>query len=163
MSPLSRLLILLGAMSIAPLCGADTAISVPLQSGKALTYYVTGTIEGQAPMEFLVDTGSGYVVVSHTTIDSLKQGGDGTYIKSISGIMANGARQKVDIYRVSRLTIGCCCVVPDVEVAAMPGARRPILGLSALGRIASFTIATSPPRLSLTGCWEKPSSSVAQR
>lgn len=100
----------------------------------------------------MVDTGSGYMTINETTLALLEKQGRATYVKDLTGIMADGSRKTVPIYRISSINIGCCCVVRDVEAAVFPGTKRQILGLSALKKVAPFAVSMQPPSLLLSNC-----------
>ncbi|MBI2969190.1 MAG: aspartyl protease family protein [Gammaproteobacteria bacterium] len=142
---------------------AEPDVSVPMHSRGAATYYVGAQFDGAPPAEFMVDTGSEYVVVDGQTIEFLKQAGQAAYSRSVAGIMANGAREVVPIYKVRLLRIGCCCIVRDVEAAVLSRSGRTIMGLSALRKLAPIAISLEPPRLSLSGCEAEPFPTVAER
>jgi predicted aspartyl protease len=100
----------------------------------------------------MVDTGSSYLVINERTLASLKEKGHAEYVKKVSGLMADGSRSIVPIYRIASLSIGCCCLVRDVEAAVLPGSTRQILGLSALRKVAPFALSVEPPSLMLSNC-----------
>lgn len=57
---------------------------------------------------------------------------------------------RAPVYRVAELDLGAGCVIRDFEAVALPGARKNILGLSALKSVAPFTVHLDPGRLELT-------------
>lgn len=130
----------------------DFGTAVPIREKGAVTYYVGGQITGYGETEFMIDTGSGYVALNAETIDKLKKQGLATFSKTIIGVMADGAEQKVKIYRIGRLNIGGACVIDDVEAAVLPRGTRNILGLSALKKTAPFGLSMDPPQLILSNC-----------
>jgi predicted aspartyl protease len=131
---------------------AEPETSLPLHQGTGETFYVDAGGAGQALTKFLVDTGSGYVVINRTTLSSLERQSQATYVRDVNGTMADGSRTTVPVYRIASFQVGCCCPVNDVEVAVFPDARRQILGLSALKKLAPFSISFDPPRLQLSQC-----------
>ncbi|MBI2799826.1 MAG: clan AA aspartic protease [Gammaproteobacteria bacterium] len=129
----------------------EFAAVVPLHGGNA--YYVSARIGNTADTgDLMLDTGSGYVTINERTLARLQQDGDAPYVKDVSGILADGSRKSVPVYRVGSISIGCCCVVQDVEAAVFPGVTRQILGMSALKKVAPFAVAIDPPNLSLSKC-----------
>lgn len=129
----------------------EFAAVVPLHGGGA--YYVSARIGTIADTgDLMLDTGSGYVTINERTLARLQKDGDASYVKDVSGILADGSRQTVPVYHVASISIGCCCVVQDVEAAVFPGATRQILGMSALKKVAPFAVAIDPPNLSLSKC-----------
>jgi predicted aspartyl protease len=115
-------------------------------------YYVQGIFGTGVETDLLVDTGSGYVALTRATFTRIKDLPGVTYLRNISGSMANGKQLNVPVYRVASLKLGESCVLTDVEVAVMPGATRDILGLSALRKVEPFALQLEPPVLYLTSC-----------
>jgi predicted aspartyl protease len=126
--------------------------TVPMYERGAVTFYVSGQIDGYGKTEFMVDTGSAYVTINEKTLGVLKEQGRADYVKQLSGIMADGSRLIVPVYRISGITIGGHCQLRDVEAAVFSGATRNILGLSALKKTAPFTVSMEPPTLALSNC-----------
>ncbi len=131
---------------------ADLATVVSLRDRGAETYYVEAGFLGGVADEFMVDTGSGYLVINEVTLAALKQHRQASYVRTVSGIMANGAQMTVPVYRVDGFRVGCCCVVQNIEAAVFPGTRRQILGLSALKKLAPFALSVEPAHLTLSNC-----------
>lgn len=129
---------------------AEFAAIVPMQGGSA--YYVPAQFGDSASADLLVDTGSGYLTINERTLQRLKQDGTAEYLKKISGVLADGSSTTVPVYRLEKVSIGCCCVVQDVEAAVFPGETRQILGMSALKKVAPFAVSVDPPQLSLSHC-----------
>lgn len=117
----------------------------------AATFYVPGEIAGIGPIEFLVDTGSGYMMINQRTLDALVSAGEARYVKQLQGILADGSMREVPVYALARMRIGDCWL-SNVEAAVFPGESRQILGLSALRKAAPFIFSIDPPALSLSGC-----------
>jgi predicted aspartyl protease len=116
------------------------------------TYYVAGHIAGLGAAEFMVDTGSAYVILSQKTIKALKARGAARYLRDLSGVMADGSRATVPVFLVRSIHVGDDCEIRDVEAVVLPNTSRQILGLSALRKAAPFTLALEPPRLDLSRC-----------
>lgn len=136
-----------------PVFGADDAGSlIPMHDNGASTYYVEVDIEGVGSRDFLVDTGAGYMTINEHTLAVLKGKKLATYVKDLEGVLADGTRLIVPVYRVTRINIGDVCQLRDVEVAVFPGATRGLLGLSALRRTAPFMFSMEPPALHLSNC-----------
>lgn len=153
MSILLSTLFVLAIGSLPGVAGAaELATVVPLRDRGAETYYVEAGFVGGVADEFMVDTGSGYLVINEVTLEALKQDRQASYVRTVSGIMANGARTTVPIYRVDGFHVGCCCGVQNIEAAVFPGTRRQILGLSALKKLAPFALSVEPARLTLSNC-----------
>lgn len=131
------------------LSGFAAATEIPLESSSLGTLHVSVSVMG-AGTPFLVDTGSAYVVLSAETFERLQQARALTRLRSLRAVMANNARTTATVYRVSSLSFGPGCVARDFEAVTLPGARKNILGLSALRQLAPFTIRLDPLRLDLT-------------
>lgn len=144
----------IGLIGLSPTAAyaAQFGTEVPMREKESVTYYVTAHFNGDEGAEFMVDTGSGYMTISETTLALLEKQGRATYVKDLTGIMADGSRKTVSVYRISSINIGCCCVVRDVEAAVFPGTKRQILGLSALKKVAPFAVSMQPPSLLLSNC-----------
>lgn len=130
----------------------DSRQMVSLKTIGTSTYYVDGYIEGFGDAPLLVDTGSGYSTISESTLTRLKRTGDAVYLKKLEGIMANGSKMIVPVYRISGLVLSGKCMIRDVEVAVFPSGTRQILGLSALRKVTPFTFSIDPPSLTLSNC-----------
>ncbi len=135
---------------------ADFDTSIAMTSRGAATYYVPGEIQGVGPVDLMVDTGSGYTTINEETLAMLKEDGRAKYVKDLVGILANGSRMVVKVYRISALNIGGECWLKDVEAAVFPGRTRHILGLSALSKASPFIFSTNPPKLVLSNCMAGP-------
>lgn len=136
------------------LAGAPAVVlatdSVVLSSNQVGTLHVGGVLGAAGPAEFLLDTGSAYVVLSAATRARLAATGTLEQVRSLRAVLANNATVNAPVYRVRRLELTANCVVEDFEAVALPGARKNILGLSALREVAPFTVHLAPARLELT-------------
>ncbi len=132
--------------------GAEFDAVIPMWTKGAATYYVGGEIEGLGPVEFMVDTGSGYLAIGQKTLEALQAKGEARYVRDLTGVMADGSHRVVPVYRLSKVVIGRSCVLYDVEAAVFPGLSRNILGLSALKQASPFVFSVEPPRLVLSHC-----------
>lgn len=137
------------SIGAAPVMANDT--SVPMRVKSAGTYYVEGEIAGVGAVEFLVDTGSGYTAINTTMLKQLEQTQSATYLKQLTGIMADGSEKVVPVYLIPEITLGNC-VIRDVEAAVFATTSRPILGMRSLTKVSPFTFSTSPPALMLGSC-----------
>ncbi|MHA7817345.1 MAG: retroviral-like aspartic protease family protein [Pseudohaliea sp.] len=125
--------------------------AVPLEQSAGGSLYVDAEAGGIIA-SFLVDTGAGLVTVSEAFFDRLKARGAVREVRRVAARLANNRLQALTVYEVARFRIGEHCDIGPVEVAVMPGAGRNLLGLSALGRAAPFTVSMAPPALHLSGC-----------
>ena len=126
--------------------------SIPMNRKGTATYYIHGSISGFGDVEFMVDTGAGYTTINEDTLVALQGAGQAEYVTRLTGMMADGSRRTIPIYRVAKLTLGDNCVLRNVEAAVFPQRTRLILGLSALERTAPFIFSTNPPVLELSNC-----------
>tara|TARA_R110000823_G_scaffold27609_25_gene80615 strand:- start:36422 stop:36973 length:552 start_codon:yes stop_codon:yes gene_type:complete len=125
-------------------------VDVPMRAISAGTFYVQADI-GVGPVDFLVDTGSGYTVIDTRMLDALASRGNARFVKHLEGTMADGSRKVVPIYRVPELRLGGCAL-RNVEVAIFDAGARPILGMRALKRVSPFTFSIDPPAIRLGSC-----------
>lgn len=125
---------------------------IPMRQTKASTFYVGGYLDGLGKVDMMVDTGSSYTTINEDALEVLRENGSATYVRDLAGIMADGSRKVVPIYRISNMGIGNGCVLHDVEAAVFPGDTRYILGLSALEQAAPFVFSMEPPTLLLSNC-----------
>ena len=125
---------------------------IPMRATKAATFYVGGYLDGYGVVDMMVDTGSSYTTINEATLGVMRENGAVTYVKDLTGIMADGTRKVVPIYRISSMSIGKACQLHNVEAAVFPGHTRNILGLSALKLAAPFAFSLEPPTLMLSNC-----------
>ena len=130
----------------------NTYTSVEMTNLGASTYYVKGEILGLGAVNMMVDTGSGYSTINEHTLKVLKKNGAAHYVKDLVGILANGEKMRVAVYRLSAINIGGSCWLHNIEAAVFPGKTRQILGLSALRKTSPFLFSMEPPELKLSNC-----------
>jgi len=135
-----------------PLMAAESTVAVPIHNKGASTFYIKGQLGNLSATDFMVDTGSGYLVINETSLAQLKQLGQAQYVKEIRGILANGKKFTVPVWRIASLTIADKCVLHDVDAAVFPGKTRQILGLTALKKAAPFSFSFDPPQLVFSHC-----------
>jgi predicted aspartyl protease len=134
----------------------DLRQQLPLHSVGTHTYYVSAHIAGLGRVPMLVDTGAGFSALSEGILRHLEGRGEAVFVKRFKGIMADGSERTVPVYRIRRLRLGPGCGVRDIEVVVFPGASRQILGLSALRKLAPFSISLDPPSITLSNCLTGP-------
>lgn len=125
---------------------------VPMAEKSARTFYVQGEIAGVGAVDFLVDTGSSYNTINEHSLAMLQKQGRASFVRDLIGILANGQRKRVAVYRIDVIRLGNNCELRDVEAAVFPGRTRHILGLSGLRKAGNFTFSFEPPQLLLTSC-----------
>jgi len=125
---------------------------IPLHDKGAQTFYIKGKLGDLDATEFMVDTGSGYLVINQESLAQLKDNGQAGYVKDIKGILANGDEFIVPVWRISSMTINDQCVLRDVDAAVFPGKTRQILGLTALKKAAPFIVSFDPPQIVFSHC-----------
>ncbi|HQU15200.1 MAG: hypothetical protein B7Z66_05720 [Chromatiales bacterium 21-64-14] len=151
--PKLKALVFLGlAMAVLATQAGQFGHTIPMIHRGASTYYVGGDITGYGKVEFMVDTGSGYMTINEDTLAVLQRSGDAVYVKDLTGIMADGTRRTVPVYRIKAVTLGGDCVLHNVDAAVFPQRTRLLLGLSALEKTAPFVFSTNPPKLVLSHC-----------
>ncbi len=130
----------------------DEQRTVPMREDGG--YYVRAHVSGLGELEVMVDTGSSYSVLDARTLERLRRRELATRVGELTGVMADGRRKTVPLYRITRMRIGEHCVLRNVEVAVLAERSRPILGMSALRKTAPFVFSVDPPRLRLGRCDE---------
>lgn len=146
---------LLGSLLFRPVVVLATdhfGTRIPLRYGDSATYYVGGHVVGAGAMEFMVDTGSGFLTINQEMLASLQRTGHATYSRQLRGVLADGRELEVPLYVLDRISIGRGCLFENVEAAVFPGSTRPILGLNALRRAAPFAFSFDPPSLLISNC-----------
>lgn len=124
----------------------------PLETKASGNYYVEISVAPGVSGDFLVDTGSGYVVLTADTFKAVRDLPGTEHVRDIRGKLANGKSARARIYRVAELQLPGKCLLKDVEVAVMSGSTRNIFGLSALTQIEPFAMELSPPSLLFSSC-----------
>ena len=130
----------------------DSQQYVDMYAKDTRTFYVSGRIQDSPLTELMVDTGSSYMTINEDTLAALTKSKQATYVKKVSGVLADGSHIPISIYSIARVEIGANCVISNVEAAVFPGKTRQILGLSALRKTAPFVFSIEPPRLTLSHC-----------
>lgn len=130
----------------------ESATAVPMYDKGLSTYYVAGRIDGHGTAEFLVDTGSAYVILPESIVAALRTRGEARYLRELSATLADGSRTTAPVFLIRGIHIGSNCGIRDVEAVALPNTRRYVLGLSALRKAAPFTVSLDPPGLVLNRC-----------
>ncbi len=125
---------------------------VPMTEKSAKTFYVQGEIAGVGTVDFLVDTGSSYNTINEHSLAMLQEQGRASFVRDLIGILANGQRKRVAVYRLDVIRLGDNCELHNVEAAVFPGRTRHILGLSGLRKAGNFTFSFEPPQLTLSSC-----------
>jgi hypothetical protein len=133
--------------------GADSlfAREVVLERAASGSLYVQASTAG-VEASFLVDTGAGLVTVQRGLFEKMRRSGEVREVRRVAARLANNRLKPMTVYEVAEFRIGGSCNLGPVEIAVMEQGGRNLLGLSALGRAAPFTIHTSPPALVLNGC-----------
>lgn len=149
-------LLLLSPAVAAAESGEVEMMTVGLERHRAGTFYVDGALDGYGEMNFLVDTGSSYLVIGEAVLAVLQKAGKAAPGRELSGLMADGSRRIIPTYRLSGLRLGQGCWIGDVEAAVIAGNTRPILGMEVLARLAPFTFSANPAQLVLARCQSAP-------
>jgi predicted aspartyl protease len=128
----------------------EPAAQIAMTQSAGGTLYLNGRTAG-VTAEFLLDTGAGMVTLSESTFAAIRHRAGVQHVRQMGARLANNRVQLMDVYRVEQFAVGSCELGP-IEVAVMKGGSRNLLGLSALGVAAPFSIAMDPPSLSLSNC-----------
>ena len=126
------------------------AESIPMSQSASGTFYLSATAAGHSA-DFLLDTGAGLVTLDEKTFAAIKKSTGVTHVRQMGARLANNKIKLIEVYKVDQFAVGNCELGP-LEVAVMKGGSRNLLGLSALGIAAPFSIQTTPPSLSLSNC-----------
>ncbi len=129
---------------------AEGLTSVGLTSSGVGTLHMQGEMGRGVKTEFLLDTGSAYVVLSDASRRALEAQSALVKVRHLRAVMANNATVRAAVYRVSELRLSEGCVIRDFEAVAIPGAEKDILGLSALKTVAPFTVHLDPSVMEMT-------------
>ncbi|MBA2408558.1 MAG: clan AA aspartic protease [Gammaproteobacteria bacterium] len=139
-------------LAASPATFAADAVTVPMKDKGADTFYVDVHVEGVGVLDYLVDTGAGYMTINEDVLSLLQARDQAIYVRRLRGIMADGSTHVVPVYRIGSINIGGVCRIDDVEAAVFPGASRGLLGLSALRKAAPLMFSIEPPLLQMTNC-----------
>ena len=146
--------ILIGLLTAAPLgtaCAEPFGIDVPLEESAASTYYVAGYLPDYGELSLMVDTGSTYTVINSAVFTALEKKNAVRHVKNLSGVMADGSKQRVPIYHVGSLRLGEHCYIKNIEVAVLPGSGRNILGIKTLKNAAPFSFSHNAENVTVNG------------
>ena len=124
---------------------------IPLERHFGGTFHVQATLAGSVSESFLMDTGASLLTINQGTYRALNQQGELVYSRTIGLRSAMGSIQKVNVYHLSRLTVGERCELQDVEVAVKNGGKN-ILGMNVLTQFAPFGVSLEPAQLALSNC-----------
>jgi len=130
----------------------DFNTQVPMRNGGAATFYISAQAGELQEMEFMVDTGSGYMTINEETLHALQNSQQAEFKRMLQGILANGTEITVPVYQIKEFNIGGGCLLTNVEAAVFPGKTRQIIGLNALKQAGPFIFSFDPPNLILSNC-----------
>lgn len=131
---------------------------IPIFQRGASTFYVQGHFVGVGSVPLLVDTGAGYSVIDGHFFKQLSELGQAHYVKQLRGVLADGSKKIVPVYRIAGIDLGGGCYIDSLEVAVFNNTKRMILGLNALRKVAPFAFSLEPeqPSLLLSNCRPPP-------
>lgn len=155
--------VLFSTVGCTALAAGASPTTITLERQTTGTYYIDGELQGYGPLELLVDTGSSFLVIDERILRELQSQGAATFSHELEGIMANGTRATIPLYRLAGIRLGNACWIADVEAAVFPQATRAILGMNVLSRLAPFTFTADPPALALNQCRERTIPAIAGR
>ncbi len=127
-------------------------VNVPIDKSQTGNLYVDAVINSQVRSQFMVDTGAGMITLNRALFKQVSREGTVEKVGKIAARLANGKYQTMTLYKVQSFSIGENCDLGEMEVAVMKSSGRNILGLSALIKVAPFSIHTDPMELILSGC-----------
>lgn len=130
----------------------DFNTKVPMRNGGAATFYISAQPGQLNEMDFMVDTGSGYMTINEDTLEALQKTDQAQFKRMLQGVLANGTEITVPVYQLKQFNIGGGCLIKDVEAAVFPGKTRQIIGLNALKQAGPFIFSFDPPNLILSNC-----------
>lgn len=139
---------------LVPITGitADFDTNIPMRNGGASTFYIEVQVGDLQQIDFMVDTGSGYITINEQTLTELQEIDQASYQRNLQGVLADGTEINVPVYRLSSFNIGGGCLLSNVDAAVFPGKTRQILGLNALKMAGPFIFSFDPPKLVLSNC-----------
>jgi len=114
---------------------------VPLQR-RGGTYVVAVEVNGQAPLDFHIDSGAADVSVPAHVFQQMKSAGSvraEDMLGSETYVLGNGSTIKAETFRIRTLKVGAV-VVHDVRASVSQYAGPPLLGMSFLGRFNSWSV-----------------------
>jgi clan AA aspartic protease (TIGR02281 family) len=114
---------------------------VPLQR-RGGTYIVAAEINGQAPLDFHIDSGAADVSVPAYLFQQMKSAGSvraEDMLGTETYVLGNGTSIKAETFRIRTLKVGSV-VVRDVRANVSQYAGPPLLGMSFLGRFNSWSV-----------------------
>jgi clan AA aspartic protease (TIGR02281 family) len=114
---------------------------VPLQR-RGGTYVVAAEVNGQAPLEFHIDSGAADVSVPAYVFQQMKSAGSvraEDMLGTETYVLGNGTTIKAETFRIRTLKVGSV-VVRDVRASVSQYAGPPLLGMSFLGRFNSWSV-----------------------
>lgn len=141
---------------------APVPVNIALVKRDTGTFYMPGAIRGYGELQFLLDTGSSFMVIGESVLERLKADGTAKFSREIRGVMADGRPRVVPLYRLAALRLGENCWVHDVEAAVLEKGTRAIVGMDVLARLAPFTFSLQPAQLALNGCRPEASNTLAR-
>ncbi len=136
--------------------------TIPMRLSTASTYYIDGYFTGYGAVDLMVDTGSSYTVINEEALAVLRENGAATYLKDLTGIMADGSKKIVPVYQIAEMSIGANCAFKNIEAVVFAGSTRYILGISTLKKAAPFTFSMEPPTLLVSNCGEASTLGIPQ-
>ena len=125
----------------------DLPLRLTAAGGLELELAVEGVVE-----TFLVDTGASLVTINDALKKRLLAAKRLHRVRTVRGRMADGRIREMTVYRTDALSFGGGCPERDLEVLAVGGNGRNLLGMNALASYESITLGLQPPRISLARC-----------
>ena len=136
-----------GASSVTRVAAASTAV-IPANAGEVPldrrggTFIVSGLVNGSLALDFYLDSGSADVSLPVYAFEALKRAGSirpDDVLGSETYMMSNGASRKAVIFQIRSLTVGTV-TLENVRGSLSEIDGPPLLGMSFLGRFASWSV-----------------------
>ena len=131
---------------------AEFEINIPVEANAAGSYMVSAALGTDAAAEFLVDTGANLSAISGELFERVKAQQEVVRVKRVATRLANGKLAAAQVYRVDTLRLANACDIAPFEFVVMKGAKRNLLGMSALAQIAPFAFHVAPAAIGVTRC-----------
>jgi clan AA aspartic protease (TIGR02281 family) len=99
-------------------------------------------VNGQAPLDFHIDSGAAHVSVPAYVFQQMKSAGSvraEDMLGTETYVLGNGTTIKAETFRIRTLKVGSV-VVRDVRASVSQYAGPPLLGMSFLGRFNSWSV-----------------------
>ena len=112
---------------------------------------VSGILNNSVLTDFIVDTGSSFTVVGHTTFEILQERTNPKPVRAARAGIANGQEVILYIYEVKSITIGSC-KYNNVEIALNTTDTYDMIGWSLMKRMGDITFNHADKTMEVSEC-----------